>query len=335
MEVATPAVARNGNPGIVPPHLRQPTPPNRAVPAPHISPLSVSGAEAHDHQALQAIEIARGANSNTANFSFATRLDLRHVIDRGDMPGDASDAERQAARSTLNDVQKMFTNIGVKAYEGNGPGMRVIFNSSFPNAAYVPEEDVMIIGRSPSGKSFAFAKDVIAHEYSHRVADFILRIEPAGESGAVNESLADTYAAAVDTDDWMVAEDVVSGGVRDMLHPERPQDAVSIDGGPKKPLPGHMKDYMTVHADVDQGGVHLNMGIPNKAAALIGEKLGRQTMAQIYLDAMRNHMGPLSTIASTAKATMRATSARFGTNSPEMKTVVKAWDAVGIVEGAS
>jgi Zn-dependent metalloprotease len=92
-----------------------------------------------------------------------------------------------------------------------------------------------------------------------------------------------------------------------------------------------MKDYWSVPRDIDQGGVHLNMGIPNKAAALIGQKLGREKMAQIYIDAMREYMGPRSTMDSTARATFNATAARYGADSKEAKAVIKAWDTVGLV----
>jgi aureolysin len=115
-----------------------------------------------------------------------------------------------------------------------------------------------------------------------------------------------------------------------MLHPDRKQDAISLDGGPKKPLPAHMKDYMDVGPNVDQGGVHLNVGIPNKAAALIGEKLGRDTMAKIYVDAMRSHMGPRCDIAMTAQATKDAATSLFGADSKELSVVTKAWAAVGV-----
>jgi len=71
----------------------------------------------------------------------------------------------------------------------------VEFLSNYPNASYAHSEDgsqeSFNIGLDrTSGKSYATATDVIAHEYAHRVVNHILGQQGEGEAGAVNESLA-------------------------------------------------------------------------------------------------------------------------------------------------
>ena len=246
---------------------------------------------------------------------------------------DLDPAEKRKAIDTLNGVQAFYTKLGVTAREGNGDELDIQFRPDFGNAAYMRDRhgEHLIIGTDPTtGNSFAGANDVLAHEYSHRVMDNMIRLGHKGESGVVNESLADVFAAAVDQEDWTIGEDVHSGGVRDMQFPDRRQDAQNV-GGRLMTLPAHMDDYLDLPEDKynDYGGVHINMGIPNKAASIIGEALGRDTMAKIYIDAVRNYMPEGAGIADTARATLAAAK-KLGTR--EYNSVLDAWDAVGLVD---
>lgn len=203
----------------------------------------------------------------------------------------------------------------------------------YPNASYSRGggSEVMKIGNdAESGRSYAFSKDVIAHEYAHRIVRHILNMEMLGESGAVNESLADTFAAAVDASNWTIGEDSHPGGIRDMARPDRPEDTIRLSGGRRITMPATMEDY--VDTTIDRGGVHINVGIPNKAAAYIGQRLGREAMAQIYLGAIRNHMSRDGGIADLASATVESSRDVFGAGSRQVQTVIDAWRAVGIDE---
>lgn len=247
-----------------------------------------------------------------------------------------SDREVNGAMKTLQSVRSYFQKLGVSSAEGNSAGLPVVFEPKFPNAAFAQTKDgrdVLIIGNDPdTGTSFARANDVLAHEYSHRLLNNLVGLHGHGESGAVNESLADTFAAAIDRDDWTIGEDVTPGGLRSMDNPERAQDAIPVGRGRHLRQPGHMNDYLELpeHPKFDMGGVHINVGIPNKAAAAIGKSVGRDTMAQIYIDAARRLPGEHSTIADTAQATLGAAVSRFGNRSEQAQAVRQAWEGVGI-----
>lgn len=246
--------------------------------------------------------------------------------ERAPMTGEAA-----AAASSLGAARNFFTKLGVGAHEGNDANLPVKFIRDFSNAAYMHGSDeAMLIGvDKATGTSMAAATDVVAHEYAHRVVDHILGQPGVGEAGVVNESLADTFAAAIDTKDWTIGEAVTPGGFRSMLQPARAQDEIAVGPGQKIPLPDNIVDYLNVSRRTDKGGVHLNVGIPNKAAALIGEKLGRDTMAQIYLDAIRTDMPKGGGIGELAQATYDAASRRFGEASNQTAAVLDAWKAVG------
>ncbi|MBC7643504.1 MAG: M4 family metallopeptidase [Thermoleophilia bacterium] len=161
----------------------------------------------------------------------------------------------------------------------------------------------------------------------------ILGQKGTGEAGAVNESLADTFAAAVDQKNWKIGEDIRPGGIRTMDTKETKSFELPDAGAVTVPI--NMADYVDTH--YDKGGVHINVGIPNKAASLIGDKIGRDNMAALYLDAVRKFMPQSGNggIADLAKATMLASKERFGDSSKESQAVVDAWTSVGVLGGAA
>ncbi|MFJ9594609.1 M4 family metallopeptidase [Streptomyces virginiae] len=113
--------------------------------------------------------------------------------------------------------------------------------------------------------SLARHLDIIAHELTHGVIETSSNLVYQDQSGALNESLADTmgiiianWYQAPDRDDvltWTWELGVGLGGnglpLRDMSDPARTGD------------PSHMSQYL--HTPNDNGGVHSNSNIHNKA----------------------------------------------------------------------
>jgi Zn-dependent metalloprotease len=172
----------------------------------------------------------------------------------------------------------------------------------------------MVFGDGSEGMPFALGSDVIAHEFTHRIISRNGGIEYAGESGAINESLADTMAAALD-EDWIVGEDVVEDGIRDMSR------KVTMD------------DFVVT--DSDHGGVHTNSAIPNHAAYLIGEEVGRDKMGAIYARTIDEHISNDMDFRDLARGTWQAATELYGANSAEARAVKQAWEGVLLVEDGS
>lgn len=265
-------------------------------------------------------------------------------------------------------IRDFFSSIGVKDSEGNAEGIPVYYDPRFPNAGYLLEKDAFLIGNDgESGKAFTGVKDVMAHEYAHRIVSKIVKVDTMGEPGAVNESLADTFAAIYDKKDWTIGED--SGRVvRDMLHPERlgqpakmselktnffnqkmydqaaqedPQMAevyrVLTKNGFSEQTFNRLQqrdpEIAAMYAQFnDQGGVHLNANIPNKAAALMGEAIGRDKLAKVYLGALRDGYDMKTGIEGLAQATIASAEVQFGASSPETSAAKDAWLAVGALK---
>ena len=100
----------------------------------------------------------------------------------------------------------------------------------------------------------------------------------------------------------------------------------------KDPQPAHMKDFFKGSAD--NGGVHINSGIPNHAFYLVASMLGGnawERAGRIWYDTLTNMIGPNTNFKQAANATIRSAGNLFGTGSKEQKAVSSAWKAVGVI----
>lgn len=183
--------------------------------------------------------------------------------------------------------------------------------------------------------SWAGALDFIAHEFTHGVVTFTVDLEYLNQSGALNEAFADWGGAMVDRDDWTLGEDnakksyFTTGCVRDMANPH--------NGGTKGDgiwIPAHMNEFMNMSTDRDNGGVHYNCGIINKATYLLGTAITREKLEQIYYKVLNNnYLTKQAKFIDMRLACVKAAGELYGTNSSEVNAVKKAFDDVGITDG--
>ena len=140
--------------------------------------------------------------------------------------------------------------------------------------------------------SLAKSLDVAGHEMSHGVVQTTANLRYQGESGALNESFADVFAAMIDRDDWQIGEDIVnpqifrSGALRDLSDPRNGGNSLNDNG------------YQPDHYDIrftgsqDNGGVHINSGIPNRAFFLFATNsaVGKDRAEQVFYRALDNYL---------------------------------------------
>ncbi|MDD4052593.1 MAG: M4 family metallopeptidase, partial [candidate division Zixibacteria bacterium] len=183
-------------------------------------------------------------------------------------------------------------------------------------------------------KPLAGALDVAAHEMTHGVIQHTVNLEYQNQSGALNESFADVFGCMVDRADWFIGEDIVrlsafpSGAMRNLADPHN--GGTNLDGYWQ---PAHMSEYRSDTAD--NGGVHINSGIPNRAAYLIGANIGKDKLEQIYyriLDA--RYIPREGQFIDMRLAAIQSATDLYGSSSTEVATVTAAFDAVGILDGA-
>jgi Zn-dependent metalloprotease len=118
------------------------------------------------------------------------------------------------------------------------------------------------------GDGWAAADDIVGHEYMHGLLDHGARLFYYYQSGAINEGFADIFGELLDLtngtgDDgagrrWLIGEDTLGSPIlRDMQHPPNYGD------------PDRMRSTRYATSSSDEGGVHTNSGVLNKAAALL------------------------------------------------------------------
>ena len=161
--------------------------------------------------------------------------------------------------------------------------LTVHYGSRYNNAFWDGTQLVFGDGDGRVFERFTKPVDVLAHEFSHAVVEHTARLAYQGQSGALNESVADAFASCLKqrllgqeaaAGDWLIGEGLFVPGVqaralRDMAAPGTAYDDPELGADPQV---GHMDDY--VETTDDNGGVHLNSGIPNKAFQLAAVAVG-------------------------------------------------------------
>lgn len=182
-------------------------------------------------------------------------------------------------------------------------------------------------------KPLAQGLDVAAHEMTHGIIDATVNLEYKFQSGALNESMADVFGIMVDRDDWTLGEDVVNPAVyaskamRDMEHPHNGGTGARDIGW----QPAHMDEFMQKGLDSDNGGVHVNSGIPNRACFLIANAIGREKTEKIYYRVLEaRYLNPGSQFIDMRLAALRSATDLFGASSPEVAAVTAGFNGVGI-----
>ncbi len=181
-------------------------------------------------------------------------------------------------------------------------------------------------------KPLAGGLDVAAHEMTHGVTQNTSNLEYQDQSGALNESMSDVFGKLVDTTSWQIGPTVVkdfttfpSGALRDMSNPHN-------GGNPGDPSwqPAVMTEY--VNTTQDNGGVHVNSGIPNHAFYFVASYIGRPSAGKIWYRAETTYLTHSSQFLDARISTEKAATDLFGSTSNELNAVKSAWDNVGVYE---
>jgi len=168
------------------------------------------------------------------------------------------------------------------------------------------------------------ALDVVAHEFTHGVTEYTAGLAYLFQPGALNEAYSDFFGAMVDRDDWVMGEQICL---------EPPYFNRSLEDphqGVWGPLPAHMNEYADLPLGDDWGGVHVNMGIPDKAGYLMATATSREVAEQIWFHALTNYLTPMSDFYFWAEVVFQSAVDLYGFPSAEADAVSAALDSVGL-----
>lgn len=200
-------------------------------------------------------------------------------------------------------------------------------DNAFWNGAYMFYGNGNQAFTAPLSKSL----DVAGHEMTHGVIQSTANLDYYGESGAINESMADVFGAMMDRNDWKLGEDIVntsiykSGALRDLSNPHNGGTNLRSAGW----QPDHVSEQYT--GSEDNNGVHINSGITNKAFYLFATAVGKEKAEQVYYHALQNILTRSSKFIDLRLAIIKSCQEVYP-NEPALATAAgQAFDAVGIV----
>lgn len=231
----------------------------------------------------------------------------------------------------------------------DGHGMRlngfVHYADAYNNAFWDGSEMVFGDGDGVLFTDFTKSIDVIGHELTHGVTEQAAGLIYHNQPGALNESMSDVFGSLVkqwvkkqsaDQADWLIGAevftpDIGADALRSMKEPGKAYNNPTLG---KDPQPDHMRKYVNLPDtdDGDNGGVHINSGIPNKAFYLTAMGIGG-----FAWDAP-GHIWYASLLASNqdtnfqefADTTYLKAGQLYGAQSAEQQAVATAWKEVGL-----
>jgi len=342
---------------------------------PHIlTQLAMHGPENIRAAAVHALDIDQSLRASRLTFSLLGGLRLPHpdvaaappqkkrtIFDAQhgqSLPGIQVRTENQP-QTADNAVTQAFDGLGatfdfyLKAYQRNSidnAGLplnaTVHFGTGYDNAFWNGQQMVFGDGDGTIFNGFTSALDVIGHELTHGVTASEANLTYQGQSGALNESISDVFGSLVKQysakpqqtakdADWLIGAGLLASTVkgvalRSMKAPGTAYDDPMLG---KDPQPADMSRYVETAAD--NGGVHINSGIPNRAFVLAAIAIGGyawEKAGRIWYDTVRDaSLTPSANFPTFANLTVRHASLLYGIGNSEQRAVQDAWKQVGVL----
>ena len=238
---------------------------------------------------------------------------------------------------------------GRNSIDGNGLRLdsTVHYQRNYDNAFWNGSQMVYGDGDGELFNRFTIAIDVMGHELTHGVTQYEASLNYSQQPGALNESMSDVFGSLVkqyhlkqtaDQADWLIGEGLLTANVNGVAlrSMKAPGTAYNDPVLGKDPQPAHMKDY--VNTISDNGGVHINSGIPNHAFYLVAVAIGGnawEKAGQIWYVTLRDKLKATSNFQDCANLTYQAAGELYGANSLEQQAVKQGWADVGLNVGGT
>ncbi|MFN8634513.1 MAG: M4 family metallopeptidase [Chloroflexota bacterium] len=286
--------------------------------------------------ALRFNQVPDAKNRLTYNMNHSTTSGTL-VCDESNPTCSGGDADAVAAHKYAGDTYDFYlSRHGRDSIDGAGMTIRsfVHYGTNVQNAFWDGFEMVY-------GDGFAAADDVAGHELTHGVTQYESGLFYFRQAGAINESLSDLWGEWIDqvngsgTDTpgvkWLLGEDVpVLGAIRNMANPPAFND------------PDRMTSSNYYGSSLDNGGVHHNSGVNNKAAFLMTDGgtfngktvtgLGIDKTAKLYYEAQTNLLTPGSDYGDLYTALQQACSTLTSTGVMTVADCQQVQNAIDAVE---
>ncbi|MGZ0042736.1 M4 family metallopeptidase [Paenibacillus ottowii] len=253
------------------------------------------------------------------------------LTDADNVWNDPAGVDAHAYAAKTYDYYK--SKFGRNSIDGRGLQLRstVHYGSRYNNAFWNGSQMTYGDGDGSTFIAFSGDPDVVGHELTHGVTEYTSNLEYYGESGALNEAFSDVIGNDIQRKNWLVGDDIYT--------PNIPGDALRSMSDPTLyDQPDHYSNLYK--GSSDNGGVHTNSGIINKAYYLLAQGgnfhgvtvngIGRDAAVQIYYSAFTNYLTSSSDFSNARAAVIQAAKDLYGANSAEATAAAKSFDAVGV-----
>ncbi|MGZ4508539.1 MAG: M4 family metallopeptidase [Blastococcus sp.] len=272
----------------------------------------------------------------------STSLTGLAVVRREGEP-DCGDPAADEAYDALGVSYDFFYGVlGLDSYDGKGAELRgvVHYGTNYQNVFWNGQQLVYGDGDDEIFRRFTYALDATARDVMLAAMQHIRPLEFRGQPGALLTSIADVFGVlvkqfrreeSVERADWLLGAEMFHPrpGIRGLRSLAEPGTAFDDDLLGKDRQPAHMRDFVRLPntPENDNGGVHVNCGIPNRAFYLAAAAIGGyawEGAGRIWFQAVRDpKLTERSGFQSFAGATVRAA----GEHEEEVRA---AWHEVGV-----
>ncbi len=329
--------------------------------------LAENGDENQRQMAFSDMEVSarlRGKREVLGSFAFAATVSTgqkrRTIYDaqnRRTLPGKLVRGERDPKSSDVM-VNEAYDGSGKtydffsKVYGRNSiddHGMRldstVHYGRRYMNAFWDGQQMVYGDGDGQIFERFTKSLDVIGHELAHGVTQYEADLVYEDQPGALNEHFSDVFGSLVkqyarkqraEKADWLIGKGLFAKGIKGVALRSMKAPGTAFDDPliGKDDQPAHMDNYVKTRED--NGGVHINSGIPNKAFYELAIRLGGfawERAGRIWYVTLRDRLRTDSSFQDCADATVDVARELYGLDSVEQRAVVEAWSVVGLAAG--
>jgi len=219
----------------------------------------------------------------------------------------------------------------------------VHYDTNYDNAFWDGQQMIFGDGDGQLFNRFTISLDVIGHELTHGVTQTDAKLIYQAQPGALNESVSDVFGSMVkqfalnqtaNQADWLIGAGLFTANVQGVAlrSMKAPGTAYNDPLLGQDPQPATMKNY--VQTAEDNGGVHINSGIPNHAFYLVATQLGGHAWEQagrIWYETLRDsRLRPNTGFLRFARLTVNNATRLYGHGSQQEQTVREAWNQVGL-----
>lgn len=298
--------------------------------------------------------VLRGGGSRSVPAAGTLRRAVHSAANRELLPGALARKEGQAATgdAAVDEVYDALAMVHAFFLEVlqhdsiDGHGLPLVatvhYSHHYANAFWNGKQMVFGDGDGVTFARFTISPDVVAKQFANGVVARCAALDYWGQSGALFNSLATVFAVlsrqyrlgeSAAQAGWLFAEGLLLGSRKGtaLLSLSVPGTAYDHPVLGRDPQPAHLRDL--VEGDGDNGGVHVNAGIANRAFYLAAREIGGhawEKAGRIWYGAMRDARLPANAdFAAFARLTTTVASERYGRCSAEARAVHDAWEEVG------